>query len=130
MASDYSPPRLVKPTPGGNPGDGSVDGTITVRAGVNLRTTATNLILGGTTPNVYSISTDGSGDVLHQWIGVTGFFIRANGNFGLQNNFELGASVGNKDVGGDGYGVFVLDGDVDLERTSRPGGERGYRCPG
>ena len=37
--------------------------------------------------------------------------------------------VGNEDVGGDGRGVFVLDGDVDLERPGRPGGERGYRRP-
>ena len=32
MASDYTPPRLVKPTPGGNPGDGSLDGALTVQA--------------------------------------------------------------------------------------------------
>ena len=30
MSSDYTPPRLVKPTPGGNPGDGSMDGALTV----------------------------------------------------------------------------------------------------
>ena len=32
MASDYSPPRLVKPTPGGNPGDGSMNGALTTQA--------------------------------------------------------------------------------------------------
>ena len=35
MASDYSPPRLVKPTPGGNPGDGSMDGALTVQSDAN-----------------------------------------------------------------------------------------------
>ena len=34
MASDYSPPRLVKPTPGGNAGDGSLNGALTVQADV------------------------------------------------------------------------------------------------
>ena len=28
--SDYTPPTLVTPTPGGNPGDGSLNGTLTV----------------------------------------------------------------------------------------------------
>ena len=28
MSSDYTPPNLVKPTPGGNPGDGSINGNL------------------------------------------------------------------------------------------------------
>ena len=35
MASDYSPPRLVKPTPGGAAGDGSLDGALTVETAGN-----------------------------------------------------------------------------------------------
>ena len=35
MASDYSPPRLVKPTPGGSPGDGTLDGKLTLNDGTN-----------------------------------------------------------------------------------------------
>lgn len=34
MSSDYTPPRLVKPTPGGNPGDGSMDGALTIAAAI------------------------------------------------------------------------------------------------
>ena len=40
MASDYSPPRLVKPTPGGNPGDGSMDGALTFLQGKTFPGTA------------------------------------------------------------------------------------------
>ena len=29
MSSDYTPPNLVKPTPGGNPGDGTINGILT-----------------------------------------------------------------------------------------------------
>ena len=30
--SDYTPPTLVIPTPGGNPGDGSINGALTIEA--------------------------------------------------------------------------------------------------
>ena len=33
MSSDYTPPNLVKPTPGGNPGDGTLNGDLTVNGG-------------------------------------------------------------------------------------------------
>ena len=36
--SDYTPPTLVIPTPGGNPGDGSLNGALTVQANVNSST--------------------------------------------------------------------------------------------
>ena len=46
MASDYSPPRLVKPTPGGNPGDASVDGALTVQANKAFTTPSAVLYVG------------------------------------------------------------------------------------
>ena len=48
MASDYSPPRLVKPTPGGSAGDGSMDGALTVQA----NTSSGNAVLIGSAKDV------------------------------------------------------------------------------
>ena len=69
MASDYSPPRLVKPTPGGAAGDGSLNGTLTVLANAETLN-STNLLKVGPSgivvlhidnnSNVYFQSLDGN----------------------------------------------------------------------
>ena len=54
--SDYTPPTLVIPTPGGNPGDGSLNGNLAIRANdTNPFSTTHNLLTVGSGANKYAI---------------------------------------------------------------------------
>ena len=70
--SDYTPPTLVIPTPGGNPGDGSLNGALTVQANTPL-VSGTDLLNGGSEPN---------------------HIIAWNGSQGIQVNKERAATAG------------------------------------
>ena len=99
--SDYTPPTLVIPTPGGNPGDGSLNGNLAIRADdTNPFSTFHNLLTVGSGANKYTLfSTDTispyfqsqSGDNLgFNWKGsgatFTGDGLRTTTGFGLYNN--------------------------------------------
>ena len=108
--SDYTPPTLVIPTPGGNPGDGSLNGDLTIRANdTNPFSTSHNLITIGSGANKYAILSndtaspyfyDQDGDNLgFHWnpAGTTfsGKGLRTNTGFGMYNGistFGLGIS--------------------------------------
>ena len=80
MASDYSPPRLVKPTPGGNPGDGSMDGVLTLRANSAPADNSAVLLLGNQNKIVLrSIGTYPNGVAIHAPDG-NGYLNLQNGN--------------------------------------------------
>ena len=59
MASDYSPPRLVKPTPGGNPGDGSLDGALTAQASTSGLTNVSLILAGLAAEKILYFNTSG-----------------------------------------------------------------------
>ncbi len=59
MSSDYSPPVVVKPTPGGAAGDGSMNGALTVQASQPNPPKSVNLLL---TPAGAIIIADGDGN--------------------------------------------------------------------
>ena len=108
MASDYSPPRLVKPTPGGSAGDGSMDGALTVRANAALGNSQTflragssgtellgtnslgELVLIDQTGTVLFRANSGAGIVFQQQFILAGFRFDPNNNYATQyNNIAL-----------------------------------------
>ena len=89
MSSEYTPPNLVKPTPGGNPGDGSISGKLTVGPSTNGP-----IVIDGNGQTIYNTNnlgsltigvTNGSGDVILQRGGI---YVK------LYNNVEIYPSVG------------------------------------
>ena len=109
MSSDYTPPNLVKPTPGGNPGDGTLNGNFDIKSG------------GALCGKFYV-----SGNDLHiqggnQEIGNTGLWLDGYGAFAIVHiagagspiaaSIELGGKVGSMaGVSCVGYGLAPLYG--------------------
>ena len=107
--SDYTPPTLVTPTPGGSAGDGTMNGALNLQAssqnahGVNLITYGSNKII--------LVQTDSSGDLL---------YLATNGNraLGIGNTGQVSAQyeiqiygkgislVNNVNTVGYGFGVL------------------------
>ena len=101
--SDYTPPTLVTPTPGGNPGDGSLNGDLTIRANdTNPLSTTHDLITVGKGASSYSfVGNDAvgpyikgnGGDILgFNWKGGKATFagngMRLTTAFGIYNNIQ------------------------------------------
>ena len=101
--SDYTPPTLVIPTPGGNPGDGSIDGALTIGAS-NALTSQFSWLKVGTSAAVFAdVDVDGntnfyplvSGKALYlrgqnstggNYFGMSNSGIYTSGYFALYNN--------------------------------------------
>ena len=66
MTSSYTPPNLVTPTSGGNAGDGSLNGALTVQANSSLGTFHTSLMKGGSAGHVYFLTADTFGNLAIQ----------------------------------------------------------------
>ena len=81
--SDYTPPTLVIPTPGGNPGDGTVAGTLTVYEKADVAPNQNYVVAGANT--YVLIGSDSSGNIA---IG-TGW----PGNISLKRAVEIGLGV-------------------------------------
>ena len=100
--SDYTPPTLVIPTPGGSAGDGSMSGALTVQAGVSSDTVETLLKAGSDGKEVLGYQS-------------TNHFLRFNGigNAGFDSFGNLGIFGYNsvfKNVGTVGYGLSPIYG--------------------
>ena len=95
--SDYTPPTLVTPTPGGKPGDGSLNGALTVQANVNSGT-AEVLVRAGSDGRPLIQYQDTSHTVQFNDVGNTGFDASGNLNLGgvihiFQDKFTSGLGV-------------------------------------
>ena len=99
--SDYTPPTLVIPTPGGNPGDGSLNGILRVQANAGVS--------GAISKTLLEVGTDG-GDILD----LTGGNLEIHSPNGVMafNNAALFRSTvsGFNDIGTVGYGVSPIYG--------------------
>ena len=104
--SDYTPPTLVIPTPGGNPGDGSLNGALTVQANISGPTNTVLLQYGS---NLHRfITLDGSGDpVLAEG---TGGYIRF-GSGGKTYMNDSGIFTIYNNVSAQGLGLAPIYGD-------------------
>ena len=94
--SDYTPPTLVTPTPGGSPGDGSLDGTLNVQANAGTA--------GSLTKTLLSAGTD-----LSKILDLLGGSLELNapsGTIAINNGLFLRSVItGFNDKGVAGYGV-------------------------
>ena len=111
--SDYTPPTLVTPTPGGSAGDGSLNGALTVQANIDINNTAKSILIAGNGADVL-IETDSGGnidfwDVSHS----TNYIALGNGtdNLSLNGNLRSGGKyTAYNGVGTVGLGVAPLYG--------------------
>ena len=103
MSSDYTPPNLVKPTPGGNPGDGSMNGA--------LRVQSSQSTLSSINPEVFLEAANGF--VLLRTVG-NGILRIGDDASGVQIENSLGIPAGiglYKSINTVGFGVPAIAGD-------------------
>lgn len=113
MTSNYTPPNLVTPTSGGNAGDGSLNGALTVQANSSLTTYHTSLFKGGSAGHIYFLTGDSYGNLAIQ--------SGAGGTISLYNGLSLSQNITSyKGITVQGYGVapiFGLDNRTGLTAT-------------
>ena len=143
--SDYTPPTLVIPTPGGNPGDGSLNGDLTIRADdTNPFSAFHNLLTVGSGANKYAILyndpsspyfQDQYGDNIgFHWTpaGTTfkGNGLRTSTGFGLYNNQNTWGLGLAPNLGGDARtGLTAADASATTLYTTTAAGQL-YRLMG
>ena len=82
--SDYTPPTLVTPTPGGNPGDGSMTGSLRVQSGISSG--GSGVLLSADSGNTTIISLIGGGNLA---INTPGGAITLNQVLNFQKKFYV-----------------------------------------
>ena len=104
--SDYTPPTLVTPTPGGSPGDGSISGKLSVGP-----STSGPIVIDGTAETIYNTNSGGNLTlgVTNNTGGVT--LKRGSINVTLYNDVQIYPKIGEYNgVLTDGYGVAPIYG--------------------
>ena len=83
--SDYTPPTLVTPTPGGNPGDGSLSGALTVQTETDVTNTGSTFMKAGKT-GANIIQGENTGDLVITPPAGSSNTIRISGGMAFQNS--------------------------------------------
>ena len=97
--SDYTPPTLVTPTPGGNPGDGSINGNLTFAKDKTGIVFPSGIALQQNdayqTGSVSFVAPNGSNRLVWEANGYTAFYDNGeviNGSLQIYGAFQLGGS--------------------------------------